>query len=110
MEVISLKDIIQNIIVKAKKYSNKYKSSWINSNTDLYFDLKLSKSEIIEIILELEKEYDTHIISMPLSVPSFKIVFVVSLKYPRRYMTILWIWNMVWCPKKQKKLIVKWKY
>lgn len=78
MEVISLKDIIQNIIVKAKKYSNTYKSSWINSNTDLYFDLKLSKSEIIEIILELEKEYDTHIISMPLSVPSFKIVFVAQ--------------------------------
>jgi len=79
MEAISLKDIISNIIVKAKKYNNTYKSSWINSNTDLYIDLKLSKLEIIEIILELEEEYKTYIISTPLSVPNFKIVYVAQL-------------------------------
>lgn len=82
MEVVSLKDIIYNLIVKVKKYNkynNEYKSSWINSNTDLYIDLKLSKSEIIEIILELEKEYDTCIISNPLSIPSFKIVYVAQI-------------------------------
>lgn len=78
MEAISLKGIISNIIAKAKKYNNEYKSSWINSNTDLYIDLKLSKSEIIEIILELEKEYDTRIISIPLSLPNFKIVYLAQ--------------------------------
>lgn len=79
MEAISLKSIIRNIIAKAKKSNYEYKSSWIDSNTDLYIDLKLSKSEIIEIILELERDYETCIISMPLSVPNFKIVYLAQI-------------------------------
>ncbi len=80
MKNIALPEITKGIIDKIKDYSYiTYKPEWVNTTTDLYNDLKLSWNEIIMLLLDLEEEFNTSIISIPLCQSSFKISYIAKL-------------------------------
>ena len=71
-----LQEINKCIFHYVEKYKNKnYKSCWISSGTDLIDDLKMSKLQIIELLLELEDKYHININASPMISPSFKISY-----------------------------------
>ena len=71
-----LQEINKCIFHHVEKYKNKnYKSCWICPGTDLIDDLKMSKLQIIELLLELEGEYHININASPMISPSFKLSY-----------------------------------
>lgn len=72
--------IIKHIVDKVKIFAHtNYKEEWINSSTDLYSNLRLSENEIIALLIDLEKDYNVDMDSIPIkSKPSLKIGYIAS--------------------------------
>lgn len=71
-----LQDINESIFHHVEKYRSKdYKSCWICTGTNLIDDLKMSKLQIIELLLEMEEEYHIKINASPIIRPSFKLSY-----------------------------------
>lgn len=81
METYSLLNSISNkICEKVKKYvCGSYKMQWLNERTDLSADLKMSDLQIINLLLELEKEYKVEITAIPIMNLNFKIIHISKL-------------------------------